>query len=333
MQRLWSASITGTGMSVPDRVVTNFDLEKLMDTSDEWIQQRTGIVERRHVTDEKPSDLALEASQKALKAASLEAKDLDMILVATLSPEHFFPGTSSWLQRKLGLNSTPCMDLRTQCSGFLFALSVAKDFVQAGTYRRVLVCGVEVHSSGLDMTTRGRDVSALFGDGSGAVIVERSDIPERGIMSCHLHSQGEYAEKLWIQGPTATQTPHVSAQMIDEGLCSPQMDGKFVFKKAVDALPKVINESLNHHNLTIKDIDHFFFHQANLRINEFVANAMQIPHQKVYANIQKYGNCSAASIPMLIDETYRAGKIKSGDLLCLAAFGSGFSWGSVIIRW
>lgn len=329
----WSALISGTGMAVPDRVVSNFDLEKLMDTSDEWIKQRTGIEQRRHVDNEAPSDLAEIASRKALSKAGLEPSDLDMIIVATLSPEHYFPGTSSWLQRKLGLNSTPAMDLRCQCSGFVFALAVAKDFVKAGTYKKVLVCGVEVHSRGLDFSTQGRDVAALFGDGAGAVIVERSDKPERGILSAHLHTEGEHAEKLWVEAPTMARSPNISEQMVAEGMTVPRMDGKFVFKKAVVKLPEVVRESLSHHNLRIEDIDHFFFHQANLRINEHVAHEMAIPQKKVHNNIQNFGNCSAASIPMLIDEISRAGKIKAGDLLCLAAFGSGFSWGSVIIRW
>jgi 3-oxoacyl-[acyl-carrier-protein] synthase-3 len=333
MQQLCGVTISGTGMQVPDQVITNQDLEKLMDTSDEWITQRTGIKERRHVIDEAPSDLAVDACKKALDRANLQVEDIDLLIIATLSPEHYFPGTSSWVHRKLGMRTTPAMDLRCQCSGFLYALSVGRSFVASGQYERVMICGVEVHSRALDMTTRGRDVAVLFGDGAGAAILERSDRPESGILSCHLHSQGEHAEKLWVDAPRMDKSPYLTPQMIEEGRASPQMDGKFVFKHAVSRLPQVVDEALAHNNLSVNDIDHFMFHQANLRINEYVARDMNIPSSKVHNNIQKYGNCSSASLPMLLDEAYGAKKINPGDLICLAAFGSGFTWASALLRW
>lgn len=329
-----SVAITGTGMCVPPRIVTNKDLEAFMETSDEWIQQRSGIKERRFVDEGvAPSDLAVEACRAALQMARHKASAMDLLIIATLSPDHFFPGTSWFVQRKLEMGTVPCLDIRTQCSGFVFALNMARSLVLSGQYQRILVCGVEVHSRALDLSNKGRDVAVLFGDGSGAVVVEASDRPESGILSVHLHSEGEHAEKLWVEAPRLAKAPHISAQMIEDGRASPRMDGKFVFKHAVVRLPQVINEALSHNHLQIDDIDHFFFHQANLRINEFVAQSMGIPMSKTHNNIERYGNCSAASIPMCLDEANRAGKIKRGDLLCLAAFGSGFSWGSVVIRW
>ncbi len=327
------ARIIGTGMCVPDRVVTNDDLSKVMTTSDAWIQQRTGIRERRHVIDgEAPSDLALTATKKALEMARLTPGDIDLILVATLSPEHYFPGTAIFLQRKLGLDATPCLDLRAQCTGFIYGLSIAQAMIVSGQYNRVLLVGVEVHSRGLDFTDRGRDTAVLFGDGAGAVVMEASQVPERGVLNVVLRAQGEHAEKLWVEFPTMAKSPNCTAEALAEGGLYPRMDGRFVFKHAVARLPEVVQACLRPWSLNVQDIDWFLFHQANLRINEFVAGSLGVSLDRCPSNIDRYGNCSAASIPMLMDECIRNGKIRSGDLVCLAGFGSGFTWGSALVR-
>jgi 3-oxoacyl-[acyl-carrier-protein] synthase-3 len=334
MQGLRKVAITGTGMYVPPRVVTNADLEKLMDTSDEWIQQRTGVRERHHVDPgTTPADLAYEATVRAVEAAELELRDLDAIIVATLSPQHEFPGTAVFLQDRLGLAEIPAMDIRCQCTGFLYALQVGQLYVASGLYDRVLVCGVDVHSVGLDMTTRGRDVSVIFGDGAGAVVLEPSDDAERGILSIHLHAEGKYAKKLWVEAPGCALSPWLTTEMLEEGRHYPKMDGKFVFKHAVTRMPEVINEALAANKCAVADVDLCIFHQANLRINEYVGTQLGIPPEKTYNNIQIYGNCSAGSIPMCLDECVRAGRLEAGDLLLMAGFGSGFTWGSALIRW
>ncbi len=335
MQVMRRVRISGTGMYVPPRVVTNDDLAKLMETSDEWIQQRTGIRERHHVDEGVgPSELAYEASTRAIADAGLTPEDIDAIIVPSLSPEHDFPGISCFLQDKLGLAGCPAMDVRCQCTGFIYALQVGQLFVASGQYERVLVCGAEVHSTGLDITTRGRDVAVIFGDGSGAVVLEASEDNERGILSVHTHAEGSYAKKLWVPAPGSRYWPHrVTHEMIDEGLQFPVMEGRFVFKHAVTRMPEVIEEALQHNKCSVEDVDLFLFHQANLRINEFVAQKLGIPEGKVYNNIQRYGNCSSASIPMLLRECAEAGRIKEGDLIAMAGFGSGFTWGAALIRW
>jgi 3-oxoacyl-[acyl-carrier-protein] synthase-3 len=334
MQGLRRSRIAGTGMCVPDRVVTNHDLAKLMDTSDEWIQQRSGIAERRHVSPhESPSDLAVTAAKNAMDSAGVTVKDIDLLLVATLSPEHYFPGTSSFIQRKLGMGTVPAMDVRAQCSGFLYGLSVANAMIASGQYQRILLVGVEVHSRALDFSDRGRDVAVLFGDGAGAVVLEASPSPEHGIMNIVLHAEGEHAEKLWVEYPSMARTPHLTADIVGEGGVYPKMDGKFVFKNAVVRIPQVVEETLKPLHLKPADVDVFLFHQANLRINEFVAQSFSLKPEQVPFNINRFGNCSAASIPMLLDETVRKGQLKAGSLVCMAAFGSGFTWGSALIRW
>jgi 3-oxoacyl-[acyl-carrier-protein] synthase-3 len=330
------ARITGTGMWVPERVVTNADLEKLMDTSDEWIRQRSGIVERRFVREgETPALLAERAARQALDAAGLEPGDLDCIVLATLSSHAEFPGTSFFLHEALGLANTPCFDLRAQCTGFVFSLGVANSFVRAGQFRRVLVVGCEVHSTGIDLTTRGRDVAVLFGDGAGAVVVEANPDPEdpSGILAVQMHAEGRYARKLWIEAPGSGNHPRLSPEILAEGRHFPKMDGRFVFKHAVTRMPEVLREALEAAGTKLEDVDLFLFHQANLRINEFVAGQLGIPADKTYNNIQKYGNCSAASIPMLLAECERAGRLERGDLVSLTGFGSGFTWGSAVLRW
>ena len=334
MKTLRNVVITGTGMHVPEHVVTNKDLEQMMDTSDEWITQRSGIKERRWVKDgETPADLGVEACKIALNRAGRKTSDMDLLMVATLSPQHYFPGTAAFLQAQLGMETTPSMGVRCQCTGFLYALTTAKALVASGQYNKVLVCGIEVHSRALDKTTRGRDVTVLFGDGAGAVVVEEADEPERGILASTLHSDGRFGDKLWMEYPTLASDPHLNAQMIEDGTVYPKMEGRLVFKNAVSRLPEVVMETIKPLGLKIDDIDHFLFHQANLRINEHVAQLLKIPARKVHNNIEKYGNCSAASIPILLHETVAAGKIKKGDLVCMAAFGSGFTWGATLVRW
>jgi 3-oxoacyl-[acyl-carrier-protein] synthase-3 len=330
------AKIAGTGMFVPERVVTNHDLTQWMDTSDEWIQQRSGIRERRWiVAGETPADLAEQATRRALENANLEAGDIDCILLATLSPQHHFPGTAFFLQERLPFGETPCFDLHAQCSGFLYSLTAADSFIRAGQFDRVLVVGCEVHSTGIDITTRGRDVAVLFGDGAGAVILEANEDPDdpSGILQSRMHSEGKHARKLWLEGPASAEWPlRITHEMIDEGRVFPQMDGRFVFKNAVTRMPQVLLEALNAASLKLEDVDWFLFHQANLRINEFVAKSLELPAEKCPSNIQKYGNCSAASIPMLLDELRRGGGARPGQLVTMTGFGSGFTWGSVVAR-
>ena len=328
------ATITGTGMFVPPDVVTNADLEKLMDTSDEWIQQRSGIKERRYAkVGLGPADLALEAAKKALDAAGRKASDIDMIIFATLSPDYYFPGSGVFLQDYLGCGTIPALDIRNQCSGFLYGLNVARSFVEAGTYKCVLLVGAEVHSSGINLTTEGRDVAVLFGDGAGAVIVEPSTSPERGILSVHLHSEGTHRDLLKIEFPSMKQKPYIQKHNIDDASIFPKMDGKNVFKHAIRRMPEAVHEALEYNKVPIGDVKLFLFHQANLRINEAVLKGLGQPMEKSYNNIEKYGNCSAASVPMCLDEAIRQGRAKAGDLICMAGFGAGFTWGSALIRW
>jgi len=331
------SKITGTGMYVPERVVTNHDLEARMDTSDEWIRQRSGIVERRHIDGtETPADLAEQAARRALEAAGVGPDELDAIILATLSPEAEFPGTSFFLHHRLGVPEIPCFDLRAQCSGFLYSLACADGFIRSGQMRRVLVVGAEVHSTGLDFSTRGRDVAVLFGDGAGAVVVEANDGPDdrSGLLAIRLHAQGEHARRLWIEAPGSGFYPHrINRELIDEGRHFPRMEGRFVFKHAVTRMPEVLRETLDAAGVKLDDVDLFLFHQANLRINEFVAQSLGIPAAKCPSNIERFGNCSAASIPMLLDEAARSGRLTPGRLVAMTAFGSGFTWATAVARW
>jgi 3-oxoacyl-[acyl-carrier-protein] synthase III len=331
------ARIAGTGMCVPERVVTNQDLTQRMDTSDEWIRQRTGIQERRYICEgQTPVDLAEPAARAALAAAGREPDEIDCIVLATLSSQAEFPGTSFFLQDRLGVGETPCFDLRAQCSGFLYSLATAKSFVESGQFRRVLVVGCEVHSTGIDISTEGRDVAVLFGDGAGACVIEAQEDPEdpSGILEVRIHAQGKYARKLWIEAPGSGFTPvRINEELLRQRRHFPRMDGKFVFKHAVTRMPEVLLATLNAASVKKDDVDLFLFHQANLRINEYVAQALEIPPEKLRSNIQRYGNCSAASIPMLLDEAVRAGDLQAGRLVSMTAFGSGFSWASAVVRW
>jgi 3-oxoacyl-[acyl-carrier-protein] synthase-3 len=329
-----NACITGTGRTIPSVCVTNEDLAKRMDTSDEWIRQRTGIQTRYWAADGVSGcDLAAEAAGKAIAAAGLQNDDIEMIVLATLSSDAFFPGTSAFLNARLGLPGVPALDIRCQCTGFLYALTVADQFIRAGVYRRVLLVGVEIHSTGIELSNRGRDVSVLFGDGAGAFVLEAGP-EDRGVLSSHLHADGRFAKALWTEAPGSCYHPiRLSKEMMDEGMIYPKMDGRLVFKHAVEKLPQVINEALQYNKLSLEDIDHFVFHQANLRINEFVAKSLGIPEAKVYNNIQKYGNTSAAAIPILLDELVEGGRVQDGQLVLMAGFGSGFTWGSAVVRW
>jgi len=329
-----TARILGVGRYLPERRVTNFDLEKMFETSDEWIQQRSGIVERRFADEGVYcSDLALEASKEALKNAGMKAEDLDFIIFATLSPDHHFPGSGCYLQKKMGLAEIGCMDIRNQCSGFLYSLAVANAFVRIGMYKRILVVGAEIHSSAMNFTFEGRDVAVLFGDGAGAVIVGPSDDPSRGILSCHLHADGNYADILKLDMWDISKKPYITTRDIEEGNIWPTMVGKEVFRTAVTKIPEAVEEALQANNLAVEDIDLFLPHQANLRINQFAALRLGVPEEKFYSNIQRYGNTTAASIPICLSELVEQDALAEGDLIMMVAFGSGFTWGTSVIRW
>ena len=334
---MYTSKIAGIGHYVPENVVTNDDLSKLMDTNDAWIQERTGIKERRHILKgdgNSTSIMGVKAATMALERANLSKDDIEFIVFATLSPDMYFPGGGVQIQDLMGMGTVPALDVRNQCSGFVYAISVADQFVKTGMYKNVLVIGSENHSGGLDFTTRGRGVSVIFGDGAGAVVLSRSE-DESGILSTHLHSEGKHKDELALQGPS---TNHWVPQIIEENPQEdipyyPYMNGTFVFKHAVVRFAQVINEGLEANNLSVGDIDMLIPHQANLRIAQFIQRKFQLADDKVFNNIQKYGNTTAASIPIALSEAWEEGKIKKGDLVVLAAFGSGFTWGSVIIRW
>ena len=332
--------ITGIGHYVPERVVTNDDLAQLMTTNDEWITERTGIKERRHVEPNKgitSTDLGVVAAKNALADADLTPKDIDFIIFATLSPDYYFPGNGVLLQRELGCDIIGAMDIRNQCSGFVYALATANAFIQAGQYKNILVVGAEVHSFGLDYSDDGRNVSVIFGDGAGAVILSASDDPNRGILNTNLHSEGEFAEELAVLFPgTKFGWSDVLLEK-DHSLTKkeiyPYMNGNYVFKHAVTRFPESIEEALKAADKTPEDLDLFIPHQANLRIAQFIQKQLNLPDEKIFNNIQKYGNTTAASIPIALSEAKQAGKIKEGDLVLLTAFGSGFTWGSVLMNW
>ena len=335
---LYRSRIKGLGFYVPENVVTNDDLSKLMDTSDEWIQERTGIQQRRHALrgSDTTTSMGVKASLKAIEAAKINKEEIDFIVFATLSPDFYFPGCGVLVQKELGLPTVGALDIRNQCSGFIYALSVADQYIKTGMYKNILVIGAETQSPALDMSTRGRNMAVLFGDGAGAAIVSRSDDPERGILSTHLHSQGEYAEQLAMIAPgVGTKwVPQILAENDpDDVSYYPNMNGQFVFKNAVVRFAEVIEEGLKSNGLSHKDINMLIPHQANLRISQFVQHQFKLTDEQVFNNIMKYGNTTAASVPIALTEAVQQGKIKDGDLVVLAAFGSGFTWASAIIRW
>ncbi|GGG01022.1 3-oxoacyl-ACP synthase III family protein [Pontibacter amylolyticus] len=330
-----NSKIAGVGHYVPEKVVTNFDLEKIMETSDEWIRERTGIQERRYFQEgvDTTSNMGAKASMKALEMAGLKPEDVDMIVFATLSPDYVFPGSGVLMQREMGLKEIPALDVRNQCSGFVYALSVADQFIKTGMYNNILVVGSEIHSNGLDFSTRGRNVSVIFGDGAGAVVLTPSEKEGQGILSTHLHADGEFAEELAVIDPGSTKKERLTHEMIDEGTIYPYMNGNQVFKHAVTRFPEVIEEALNKNGYKASDVDMLIPHQANLRITSYIQQKMGLPAEKVMSNIHKYGNTTAASVPIALSEAVQEGRIKEGDLVCMAAFGSGFTWASALIRW
>jgi 3-oxoacyl-[acyl-carrier-protein] synthase-3 len=323
-----------TGYFVPERVISNHDLEQWIDTSDDWIRQRSGIVERRWVEHgQGSSDLAKEAAERALENAGLQASDLDCLILATLSPDVYFPGSGVFLQRKLGIKNIPCLDVRNQCSGFIYGLSIADAWIKTGVYKRILLVGTEVQSTGLVLTTDGRDTAVLFGDGAGAMILGPTEDDRRGVLSVHIHADGRHAEKLWMEAPGSRYSPWLEATQIERGLTRPCMEGREVFKHAAVRMPQAVKEALEANGLTMEDIDLVIPHQANYRITQAVQKSLGLPDDKVVSNIHKYGNTTAASIPIALHEALEEGRIKRGDLVCLTAFGSGFTWGAALIRW
>lgn len=335
---MYTSTITGLGYYVPENVVTNDDLSKLMDTNDAWIQERTGIKERRHIQKgdgNSTSIMAVKASTIALERANLTPNDIDMIVFATLSPDMYFPGGGVEVQEMMKMRTIPALDVRNQCSGFVYAISVADQFIKTGMHKNILVIGSENHSGGLDFTTRGRNVSVIFGDGAGAAVVSRNETGKGGILSTHLHSEGQHKNELSLKGPsTGHWVPQIIAENPHENIpYYPVMNGQFVFKHAIARFSEVIEEGLQANNLKVGDIDMLIPHQANLRISQFIQHKLKLADDKVFNNIEKYGNTTAASIPIALTEAWEEGKIKEGDLVVLAAFGSGFTWGSVIIRW
>ncbi|TLF43119.1 3-oxoacyl-ACP synthase III family protein [Maribacter aurantiacus] len=335
---MYNSKITGLGYYVPENVVTNDDLSKIMDTNDAWIQERTGIKERRHVIkgEDTTTTMGVKAAKIAIERAGIDKDEIDFIVFATLSPDYYFPGPGVLVQRDLGIKTVGALDIRNQCSGFVYALSVADQYIKTGMYKNILVIGSELHSHGLDMTTRGRAVSVIFGDGAGAAVLSRAEGQDEGILSTHLHSEGQHAEELsliapgmgkrWVSDIIADNDPN------DESYF-PYMNGQFVFKNAVVRFSEVIMEGLKKNGLQPTDINLLVPHQANLRISQFIQNKFGLTDDQVFNNIMRYGNTTAASIPIAMTEAWEAGKVKSGDLVVLAAFGSGFTWGSVIIRW
>ena len=328
-----SATILGLGHYVPSKVVTNDDLAQMFDTSDEWIHQRTGIRERRFIEEDGigPSDLAVHAVKSACKNASIDVGEIDAIIFATLSPDHDFPGSGVFLGDKLGLGGVPALDIRNQCSGFLYGLQIAEAWIQAGMYRRVALVGGEVHSTGLDLSDKGRDVAVLFGDGAACAILGPGT-DDHTVMDVELHADGSGAKLLWIEAPASSQMPRITHEMIDDGRIWPAMNGKQVFRWATDKMPEVALSVLNRAGLTTDDIDLFVPHQANMRINELVARKLKVPAEKVVHNIEKYGNTTAASIPLALSEAVQNGRAKKGDLVLMAAFGAGFTWGAGLVR-
>ena len=328
------SKITGVGHFVPERIVTNADLEKLMDTSDEWIIERTGIRERRFFDPDKDTNanMSARAAQMAISRAGISNKDINLIVYATITPDYFFPGSGVLMQRELGMEGIPAIDIRNACSGFLYGLSIADQFIKTGMYDNVLVIGAEIQSSGLDLTTRGRGVSVIFGDGAGAAVLQASEEEKKGILSTHLHADGTYAEELFVKDPGSSRKVRLSNEMLEGDSIYGYMNGNLVFKHAVVRFKEVIDEALSHNGYNTGDIDLLVPHQANLRISSFIEEKLGL-QGRVYHNIMRYGNTTGASIPIAMSEAWSEGKIAENKLICLASFGSGFTWASALIRW
>jgi 3-oxoacyl-[acyl-carrier-protein] synthase-3 len=327
--------ISGLGFYVPPKVVTNFDLEKMMNTSDEWIRERTGILERHWA---EPgvgtSDLAYQAALQAIENAGIDKNEIDFIVAATLSPDHYFPGIGLMVQAKLGLKEIGALDIRHQCSGFLYALSVADQYLRTGTYKKILLVAAELQSANLDFSDEGRDMSVLFGDGGAALILEANDSGDgRGLLGCFLFSDGRFVNELWMDKPSSLDNPTFQLEFFHQGKFFPRMNGRAVFKNACEKMPQAVLYGLQQLGLTVADIDYLIPHQANDRISQMVGRGLKLPEEKVIRNIQRYGNTTAASIPIALTEAVQNGLIKKGNLLALTAFGSGFTWGSAFLRW
>lgn len=333
---MFNSTIRGLGFYVPENIVSNDDLSKIMDTSDEWIRERTGIEQRRWVNDKKltTSMMGTYAAKNAIKDANIDKNEIDFIVFATLSPDYYFPGSGVLLQRNLEIKEVGALDVRNQCSGFIYALSIADQYIKSGMYKNILVIGSEIHSGALDKTSRGRSVSVIFGDGAGAAVLSRSN-DKSGILSTHLHSEGKFAEELAVIKPATTFwiDKIINDENDDGSGYSPYMNGNFVFKNAVVRFEQVIFEALNHSNLKKEDISLLITHQANLRISQYIQKRLNLSDSQVFNNIMKYGNTTAASIPIALTEAYQSSLIKKGDIVLLAAFGSGFTWGSALIKW
>ena len=326
--------ISGTGFFLPPRVVTNDELSSYMDTTDEWIQERTGIKERRYV--EKgvgPSDLAISATEQALKAAGLKVSDIDFIIFATSTPDFYAPGSGCVLQEKMGFNEIGALDIRVQCSGFIYGLSIAEQYIRTGNFKNILLIGAEVQSTAMNLTDEGRDTAIIFGDGSGAAIISATE-ENKGILSTHMHSEGKYLKELWLEAPASNAGhPRITREVLDEGKQYLKMNGKEVFRHAITRFPEVIYEALEANNLTSENINLLIPHQANLRITQMVQKRLGLSNDQVFSNIHKYGNTTAATIPIALAEAFNEGRIKEGDILVLAAFGAGFTWASAIMKW
>jgi 3-oxoacyl-[acyl-carrier-protein] synthase-3 len=335
---MYNSKITGLGYYVPENIVTNNDLKEFMETSDEWIQERTGIKERRWIdtkTEDTTAVMGAKASRIAIERAGLTKDEIDFIVFATLSPDMYFPGGGVQVQDILDMPTIGALDVRNQCSGFIYAMSVADQFIKTGMYKNILVIGAENHSGGLERSTRGRGVTVIFGDGAGAAVLSRSEEKGKGILSSHLHSQGKHAKELVLEGPSTQRwVPEIiENNNPDDVSYFPYMNGQFVFKHAVTRFSEAIVEGLAANNLEKEDIDMLIPHQANLRISQFIQKKFRLTDDKVHNNIMKYGNTTAASVIIALTEAWELGKIKDNDLVVLAAFGSGFTWGSVVIRW
>ena len=330
------SSVKGLGFYVPDTVITNNDLTQYMDTSDAWIQERTGIKQRRYFTYGKDTNasMAAAASRMALDRASLAPKDVDLIVYATITPDYYFPGSAFLMQRELGLEGVGVIDIRNQCSGFVYALSIADQFIKTGMYKTILVVGSEIQSTFLNKSNEGRGVAVIFGDGAGAAVLQATTDPEHRVLSTHLHADGRYAEELYVRDPGSSRDGRwISEATLAEENYNVTMNGNTVFKHAVVRFMEVINESLETNGYKPEDLALLVPHQANIRISDYVRQQMNLPEEKVFNNIQRYGNTTAASIPIALTEAFDEGRVKPGDLICLAAFGSGFTWASALIKW
>jgi 3-oxoacyl-[acyl-carrier-protein] synthase-3 len=326
--------VIGSGMYAPDRVVTNHDLARLMDTSDEWVVQRTGVKERRYAPEGMSNtDMVQKAFDAALKEAGIEKNAVEAIIAASLSPDHTFPGNSAFIQERLGLNGCAIMDIRNQCTGFLYSLAIADAWIKTGLFKTILIAGSEIHSTALDFTTRGRDVTVIFGDGAGVFIVQATDEFDKGVLATDLHGDGKYARALWVEAEGSVFHPRLTHKMLEEKRAFPQMKGPLVFSHAIRRLPETMQACCAKAGVAVADVDFWVFHQANLRINEFACQALNIPPEKTLNNIDKYGNTTAATLPIVVCEAKQRKLIKPGMLVGFAAFGAGFTWGTILMRW